>query len=352
MNQNVALGEVPADARAQGSAGSASTLTRRLARAGLYVLGLALVLGLILHSRITTAEALAILYRANPWHIAYAAVAAVAMLVCSACKWEVLVRASTSVRPLPRLFFFHTAAAAHVVAQIAPQGVGSTATKGLALSVRDGFSLQRGLYIALFDHFGDLIVMLLFAVAGLAFFSGKASACVALGIAGLICLAVFAAALRWHVAMPRLLIGTWNSLAGLAARLLHRKIRPLPVEEGRLGRREVMAIFGLSLAKYVAMNLRVHAVVLMLGLPLGLPELLLYTAFIQIVSILGCTPGGLGFVEAGWYGALFLIGVEEPEAVVFLGVLRISSIAGDFLMFLVLHWAWRLHGRTGHPGGP
>ncbi|MBF0244895.1 MAG: flippase-like domain-containing protein [Planctomycetes bacterium] len=348
MKQNVALSEEPGAAPAPGSASSAPTLTRRMPRVGLYALGLSLVLGLILHSRITTGEALAILNRVNPWHIAYAAIAAVAMLVCSACKWEVLVRASSSVCLLPRLFFFHTAAAANVVALVAPQGVGSVAAKGMALSGRDGFSLQSGLYIALFDHFCDLVIMLLFAVSGLAFFCGKVSVFEALSFASLLYLAIFAAAMHWHEATPRLLIGAWNSLAGMATRLLCRKIRSLPVEKGRLGRREVVAIFGLSLARYVVMNLRVHAVVLMLDLPLGLTELPLYTAFIQIVSILGCTPGGLGFAEAGWYGALFLIGVEKPAVVVFLGVLRLSFVTGDFIMFLVLHWAWRRHGRTGN----
>ncbi|ODS33904.1 MAG: hypothetical protein SCARUB_00975 [Candidatus Scalindua rubra] len=54
---------------------------------------------------------------------------------------------------------------------------------------------------------------------------------------------------------------------------------------------------------------------------------LLAAPLVQTLILIGFIPGALGTLEAGWFGALTLLGVDKAEIGIFLVVLRILGEA-------------------------
>jgi uncharacterized protein (TIRG00374 family) len=84
-----------------------------------------------------------------------------------------------------------------------------------------------------------------------------------------------------------------------------------------LSRRKVCGLMTWSFVKYVFIALRFYAIGLAFGVTFPLFDAFFAVSLVQVAGFINVTPGGLGIIEMGSYGALKVIGASHPEAVVF-----------------------------------
>jgi hypothetical protein len=83
----------------------------------------------------------------------------------------------------------------------------------------------------------------------------------------------------------------------------------------------------LTLAKYLSVVFRFMSILGFCGIGLPMSNVFWGTALAQLGLVIGITPGGLGFVEAGWTGALHVFRISPAEIAQFLIVQRLLIFA-------------------------
>lgn len=82
-------------------------------------------------------------------------------------------------------------------------------------------------------------------------------------------------------------------------------------------------LFLFTVGKYVTSTFRFFVIMKICGIGLPFAAVFLGTSAAQLGLVLGLTPGGLGFVEAGWAGALHYLGIGASLTATFLLTQRI-----------------------------
>ena len=107
--------------------------------------------------------------------------------------------------------------------------------------------------------------------------------------------------------------------------------------KGMVKGRVLPVFFLLTLAKYSISAARFASIMSLSGIDLSYIKVFMGTSLAQAGLILGFTPGGLGFLEAGWAGALHFFGVPAEETARFLVSQRLLIFASVlFLAFLFI----------------
>jgi uncharacterized protein (TIRG00374 family) len=84
-----------------------------------------------------------------------------------------------------------------------------------------------------------------------------------------------------------------------------------------LKRTTICGLMTWSFVKYVFIALRFYATGLAFGVTFTFIDAFFAASLVQLAGFINVTPGGLGIIEMGSYGALKVIGASHPEAVVF-----------------------------------
>jgi len=112
-------------------------------------------------------------------------------------------------------------------------------------------------------------------------------------------------------------------------------------------------IMGWNYVKYLFLSLRFFFTGLALGIQLPLVKSFFFLPFVQLSGLINITPGGLGVVELGTYGALYLMGVPNAQIVLFVvgqRILLFSIFLGLFVLTRLLYFIqarWRRFGGVG-----
>lgn len=86
---------------------------------------------------------------------------------------------------------------------------------------------------------------------------------------------------------------------------------------GPLKRNTVCSLMAWSFLKYIFIALRFYAIGLVFGITFTFFDAFFAASLVQLAGFINVTPGGLGIIEMGSYGALKVIGASHPEAVAF-----------------------------------
>jgi len=208
--------------------------------------------------------------------------------------------------------------------------------------------LPAALFSVLLDRFFDFIVFFVLAFPSFLMITKVGGEIKALSILGLFMAAVF-------------LFIYWKKGEGLDSLMqVYRSgmelLLKLPIigkriegkwKEETLGKSSfsegsVYQMMGWSFLKYLLLSLRFYFTGRALGVTFPFLQGVFFIPFIQLVGMLNITPGGLGVVEMGSYGALMLMGVSESKAMVFvvgqrilLSCITISlALASHFIFFM------------------
>jgi uncharacterized protein (TIRG00374 family) len=84
-----------------------------------------------------------------------------------------------------------------------------------------------------------------------------------------------------------------------------------------LKRNAICGLMAWSFLKYIFIALRFYAIGLVFGITFTFFDAFFAASLVQLAGFINVTPGGLGIIEMGSYGALKVIGASHPEAVVF-----------------------------------
>lgn len=120
--------------------------------------------------------------------------------------------------------------------------------------------------------------------------------------------------------------------------------------------RLLFAVAGMTLIRYMFINLQFLVVARSLSLPsIGVVEVLVAVPAAQVASLLAVTPGAVGFIEGGFWGAFALLGIPRSETLGFIVGQRLLLGAMVVLLasisMLVLAWRERNRGTvTGTEG--
>jgi uncharacterized membrane protein YbhN (UPF0104 family) len=307
--------------------GAATPGRRRAAAIGRLALGLSLFVVVVwwIGPRWSEVAARAEL-RAAPLLLALAATALASAVATG--RWKLLAEAMGG-SALPYPVYFHAFAWTRVLGQLTSTLAMDTLGRGVALrtagSARGIGHALAPIVIERMLDFGLPVMVLGWALAA----RGRADAALAGATLGAttLCFAVLAALFLRPLAAVGLRV-----YAALARRA-HREDPPaLP---GALVRR----IVALGLVRFALVVLQFWAIAAACGIAVPALDMTAATSAAQVASLVGLTPGSLGFQEAGWAVGLSLVGLDDPAIVVFVLVQRVVVVAA-FALLAALAWPW------------
>jgi len=248
----------------------------------------------------------------------------------SANRLRLIARAVAGRELAPWQRFYHLNMTARALGLVVPRGLSTVAGKSVAIHAL-GVSLKRSIWIVLTDSFFDLSLLGALVLPALWFLKG-----------GVAPLGFIALALGTILALAG---GLWWATATGRLRSLARGLRHIPWLASALHLdREVTAdlllphsttlqALGLSVLLNSALVACFYYTARAIGLPY--PWHLFAASFpaTQLSLVLAVTPGGLGLIDAGWYGLLLLGGVPRQEALTFVIAQR------AYVFVFVLVWA-------------
>ncbi len=214
-----------------------------------------------------------------------------------------------------------------------------------AYHLRQSTQLQTALAIfsVLLDRFLDVIILVALALPSCLFITGAVPAGVAILIV-LLSLAGLSLLIRWkkgetfsfflagyHFAIVRILsrvplLKKWIASKGGVTEM-----------ECHFDQSSVSQIMSWNVIKYIFLSLRFYFTGQALGVPFSFVQSFFFIPFIQLSGFVSFTPGGLGVVEAGTYGALLLMGIPKSQILLFVFGQRILLMLTLLCLFLLSH---------------
>ena len=226
--------------------------------------------------------------------------------------------------------FYHLNMTARALGLVLPRGISTLGGKSVGLRAL-GVSLRRAVWIVLADNGFDMAVLGSLAMVALFFLRGILTTGTFLLVAGGVLL-VLVGGLWWITRPAR------NTLVWRWLRRFNRN--EAPQGEGQAADGLLIPPFrpGLAaMALTVVYNGLLSVALYWMGQAVGLPFswFLILACFLvsQLSLVIAVTPGGLGLLDAGWYGTLRFAGVPEQEALTFVIAQR------AYLFIFVLLWA-------------
>jgi uncharacterized membrane protein YbhN (UPF0104 family) len=227
----------------------------------------------------------------------------------------------------------------YAIGKIIPMDVSLLGLRSYYLR-RQKMSVSMAVFSVLLDRFLDLLLFLMMAVPSFFLITGVATATQSALIL-LFLLLLQGVVIAWKKGE------TVHFLLYLYRRFLVRWLLKIPFLRTRLGGGDeagegphfhlgsVIQIMGWNYIKYLFLCLRFFFTGLALGIQLPLVKSFFFLPFVQLSGLINITPGGLGVVEMGTYGALYLMGVPNAQIVLFVVGQRVL-IFFIFLSFFVL----------------
>jgi len=99
--------------------------------------------------------------------------------------------------------------------------------------------------------------------------------------------------------------------------------------------------------KYIFLNLRFYFIGQSLGIQFSLTESFLVLPLIQLSGVVNLTPGGLGVVEMGTYGALLLIGIKQSQILIFVIGQRVLLSLMLLSLLVLIHFVSYIQSKAG-----
>ncbi len=209
----------------------------------------------------------------------------------------------------------------YAIGKIIPMDVSLLGLRSYYLK-RQKVPVSMAVFSVLLDRFLDLLLFLVMAVPSFFLITGAATA-IQSALILLFLLILQGVVIAWK---------KWETIHFFLYFYRHFLVRVLlkiPFLRARLEGGEemgeevqfhlgsVIQIVGWSYFKYLFLCLRFFFTGLALGIQVPLVKSFFFLPFVQLSGLINITPGGLGVVEMGTYGALYLMGVSSGQIILF-----------------------------------
>jgi uncharacterized protein (TIRG00374 family) len=239
----------------------------------------------------------------------------------------------------------------YAVGTVIPMDISLLGLRSYYLNRFQNIPMPMAIFSVLLDRLLDLVILLMMALPSFLYITrvtsiNQSSSIVLVLFAGLFSLAFWK---KWT---------TFHFLLEIYQRLLVRFFSKVPfpgprMVEGSDGGRtdchfsqsSVNQIIGWTLIKYIFLSLRFYLTGQALGIQFPVIKSFFFLPFIQLSGLINVTPAGLGVVELGTYGALFLMGISSSQILIFVLGQRVLLSFMLLLNLVISHapsWLGRL----------
>ncbi len=243
----------------------------------------------------------------------------------------------------------------YAIGKIIPMDVSLLGLRSYYLK-RQKVPVSMAVFSVVLDRFLDLLLFLVMAVPSFFLITGAATA-IQSALILLFLLILQGVVIAWKKGE------TVHFFLYLYRRFLLRVLLKIPFLKSRLeGGDEtgeevqfhfgsVIQIVSWSYMKYLFLCLRFFFTGLALGIQFPLVKSFFFLPFVQLSGLISITPGGLGVVEMGTYGALYLMGVPNAQIILFVVGQRVLLFSIFLGLFVLTHLFYLIHSRWRRLGG-
>lgn len=240
-------------------------------------------------------------------------------------RWTSIVREISTGSPRTKINFFiyyQWLLNSYVVGTLIPSDISLAGVRTYYMERSKNLMLPVALFSVLLDRFFDFVVFIIFVFPSILFITKMVNGIEALFIlGGVIALTFFF--VRWKKGetiqyLMKLYQSGINTLLRLP--ILQRLGKAMTMEspqESSFSETSLCQLMGWSYLKYLFLSLRFYFIGQAFGVNFSVLQGIFFIPFIQLVGMLNITPGGLGVIEMGSYGALLLMGVPESKIMLF-----------------------------------
>jgi uncharacterized protein (TIRG00374 family) len=221
---------------------------------------------------------------------------------------------------------------------VVPLDVSLVGVRTYHLSQSKQLQTSLAIFSALLDRFLDVILFLIMALPSFLFITKAVSAPLAMLVV-LLLLVGLSLLIRWKKGetFAFLLKGYRSGFVGIFSRVPFFRKWIAPKGEVaemacQFDQSSVSQIMSWNVIKYIFLTFRFYLTGQALGVHFSPVQGFFFIPFIQLSGFVNFTPGGLGVVEAGTYGALLLMGIPKSQILLFVVGRRVLL----FPMFLIL----------------
>lgn len=269
-----------------------------------------------------------------------------AFILLHTLRWKKIVDALSKRQGTSFLPFYRWMIHSYTLGYIMPKDVSLVSVRTYYLKQYENLPLSASLFSVALDRLLDIVVFLIVVIPCLLFVTKILSPAISFMV-----MALSVGAL--------LLILRWKGEETFQVIIrFYRKILTLPVIRNRmrvgqseipgeysLGRNGFYTVVFWSVGTYLLLVLRFFFTGLALGVDLSLLQSLFVIPVIQISGLVNITPGSLGVLELGSWGALLLIDVPKDQILRFVIGQRVLLTVVLLLLILLNHLFFFLKGR-------
>ncbi len=297
--------------------------------------------------------------QADPWLLFLALLTTAVILLTTTLRWQLILNQLIGSQTPVFLDLLHYVLIGATVGLLVPRDVGEMSTRVASMKLYHPITLRKITLSVLADRAFDLIILLPFSLAALPFFWGYTISPQALlafnGAMLLLCLGLLSCDRGYNLVHAQVRAIYFFLYLLLSQRSALRRLRlpePQTVDflPAILSSHLMVGAFGWTVVKFLTLALRAFLIAWALDLDITFDSILLATPLAQASLILAFTPGGLGFNELGWYGALAILGTDTTIIPTFLVGHRLYNYGFVLIMALIVQVVYLLKSRKNHVG--
>lgn len=241
----------------------------------------------------------------------------------------------------------------YAIGKIIPMDVSLLGVRSYYLKEFQKIPISIALFSVLLDRFLDIIVFVILAVPSFlvitkATFPGQSFVILFLILLGFASMIVWKKGDTFHFFLDlyRFFILRWFSKIPLVGHRIKEGMKD-GMEEAekchpfRLG--PVIQIMIWNFIKYIFLCLRFYLTGRALSISFPLVQSFFFLPFVQLSGLINVTPGGLGVIEMGTYGALYFMGVTRSQILIFVLGQRVLLLPMFLILFVLTHLFRLLH---------
>ena len=242
-------------------------------------------------------------------------------------RWKEILDSLSASRRSGFFFLYRSLVDSYAVGKIIPMDVSLVVLRSYHLKRHQGIPISTALFSVLLDRFLDIVLLLFMALPAFLLITKAVSEVEALFILVLLLIAqglvIFwkkGDTFHFLITMYRRFLARWLLKAPFLGKRMKEELGNQE-ETGHFSLASVGEIMLWNLVKYVFLSLRIYFTGQTLGIHFPWLQSFFYLPFIQLSGIINVTPGGLGILEMGTYGALIFMGIPESQILLFANLL-------------------------------
>ncbi len=297
----------------------------------LSILGFLLIVLIIRFSGTSLKEIINSVFNTKYYYFILIVAMTFGIILFTSLKWKAVVQDLTNLQNTIKGYFFCFSAIGTASNNVVPH-IGNYGLKTISLKLSHRVPVVTGTLTVFIEQLFDLLVLVLMLIPSMLFFLNILSLKVSIVFIVIPIMLFSILFLYNHTRMIELIILGYKFIFKVVSRLPFLKNNfqndfTLLNNVTSLNRKTVIKLFFYSFLKELSIVARIFIVILSLNMHVSFGAVLLAAPLVQTLILIGFIPGALGTLEAGWFGALMLLGVDKAEIGIFLVVLRILGEA-------------------------